>query len=76
MDFSLYHSVHAGSGVHLASYPRGTRALSLRVEQQQEHGPGHSPPSKAKVKNACDYSSTSPYVFMTPGNFTFHSTTI
>jgi hypothetical protein len=28
-DFPVFHSIHTGSGAHLASYPMSTRALSL-----------------------------------------------
>jgi hypothetical protein len=31
-NFSLHHHIQNGSGAHLASYPMGTRALSLGVK--------------------------------------------
>jgi hypothetical protein len=47
-NFSLHHSVQNGFGAHPASYPMGTRDLSLGVKR-----PGrevdHSPPSSAEV---------------------------
>jgi hypothetical protein len=48
-NFSLHHRVQNGSGVHPASYPMGTRALSLGVKRPGRDA-DHSPPSIAEVK--------------------------
>jgi hypothetical protein len=48
-NFSLHHRVQNGSGAHPASYPMGTRDLSLRVERPEREA-DHSPPSSAEVK--------------------------
>jgi hypothetical protein len=68
--------VSVGVVSYPASYPVGTRILSLRVKR-----PGrevdYSPPSSAEVKNAWSYISTLQYVFMAwhvvkqRDNFTF-----
>jgi hypothetical protein len=48
-NFLLHHRVQNGSGTHQASYPVGTRALSLGVQRPgREADP--SPPSSAEVK--------------------------
>jgi hypothetical protein len=44
-EISLLHSIQTCSEAHPASYPMGTRGLSLR------HDADHSPPSSAQVKN-------------------------
>jgi hypothetical protein len=43
--------VQTVSGAHPASYPVGTRALSLGIKRP-EHEADHSPPSSADIKNA------------------------
>jgi hypothetical protein len=48
---------------HPASYPMGTRALSLGVKRPWRED-DHSPPSSAAVKNAWSYTSTPQYVFL------------
>jgi hypothetical protein len=48
-NFSLHHRVQNGSGAHPASYPMGTRALSLGVKRPECEA-DHSPPSSAEVK--------------------------
>jgi hypothetical protein len=48
-NFSLHHHVQTTSGAHPASYPRGTRALSLGVKWVG-HEADHSPPSSAEIK--------------------------
>jgi hypothetical protein len=48
-NFSLHHYVQNGSGAHPASYPMGTRALSLGIKQWGCEA-GHSPPSSVEVK--------------------------
>jgi hypothetical protein len=62
-NFSLHHWVKTGSGAHTASYPMGTRPLSLGAKR---HGreTDHSPPSSAEVKNAWSYTSTPQYSVM------------
>jgi hypothetical protein len=50
-NFSLRHRVQTGSGVHPASYPMGTGALSLGVKWPGREA-DHSAPSSVKVKNA------------------------
>jgi hypothetical protein len=45
LDFSLFHSVHTGSGAHLASYPKGIGGTFLGGKADL------SPPSSAQVKN-------------------------
>jgi hypothetical protein len=52
-----YHRGQNGSGVHPASYPMGTGALSLGVKRPGREAE-HSPPSSAEVKNAWNYTST------------------
>jgi hypothetical protein len=48
-NFSLHHRLQNGSGAHPASYPMGTRALSLGVKRPGRET-DHSPPSSAEVK--------------------------
>jgi hypothetical protein len=48
-NFSLHHRVHNGCGPHPASYPMGTRDLSLGVKCPEREA-DHSPPSNAEVK--------------------------
>jgi hypothetical protein len=48
-DFSLHHRVQNGSGAHLASYPMGTRTLSLGVKRPGREA-DHSPPPSSEVK--------------------------
>jgi hypothetical protein len=48
-NFSLHYRFENGSGTHPASYPMGTRALSLGVKRQGREA-DHSPPSSAEVK--------------------------
>jgi hypothetical protein len=48
-NFSLHHRVQTGSGAHPASYPMGTRALSLGVKRLGREA-DHSPPSSVEVK--------------------------
>jgi hypothetical protein len=62
-NFSLRHRVQNGSESHPASYPTGTRALSLGVKRPVREA-DHSPPLSAEVKNAWIYTSTPQYVFM------------
>jgi hypothetical protein len=47
-SFSLHHRVQNSSGAHPASYPVGTRALSLGLKRPGREA-DHSPPSSAKV---------------------------
>jgi len=74
--FSLRHRIQAGSGAHLASFPRGTGALSPGVKRPG-HEANNSPSPSAEVKNAWSYAFTPPYVFMVcclvkhRNNFTF-----
>jgi hypothetical protein len=49
--FSLLPSVQTGSGVHPASYPVGTGALSIGVKRPG-YDADHSPPTSAEVKNS------------------------
>jgi hypothetical protein len=49
VNFSLHHRVQNGSGTHPASYPMGTRALSLWVKRPGREA-DHSPPSSVEVK--------------------------
>jgi hypothetical protein len=48
-NFSLHHCIQTGSGAHPASYPIGTRALSMGVKQSGYEA-DRSPPSSAEVK--------------------------
>jgi hypothetical protein len=48
-NFSLHHRLQNGSGAHPASYPMGTRGLSLGVKRPGREA-DHSPPSSAEVK--------------------------
>jgi hypothetical protein len=56
-NFSLHHRVQNGSGAHPASYPMGTRALSLGIKRRGCEA-DHSPLSSAEVKKAWSYTST------------------
>jgi hypothetical protein len=47
---SLLHGVQTGSGVHPASYPMGTGALSQEIKRPRREA-DHSPPSTAAVNN-------------------------
>jgi hypothetical protein len=58
-NFSLHHRIQNSSRAHPASYPTGTRALSLGVKRPG-HEADHSLPSSAEVKNAWSYTSTPP----------------
>jgi hypothetical protein len=58
-SFSLHHHVQTGSGAHSASYPMGTRALSLGIQRPGREA-DHTPTSSAEVKNAWSYTSTPP----------------
>jgi hypothetical protein len=49
-DFSLLHSVQAGSGAHTASYPMGIGG-SFTGGKRQGREADRSPPSSAEVKN-------------------------
>jgi len=75
-DFYLCHHVQTGSGVHLASYPMGSRGSYTGVRRPGRET-DHSPISSAEIKNGWSYASTTPYAF-TPwclvkhrDNFTF-----
>jgi hypothetical protein len=48
-NFSLYHRVQNGSGVHPAFYPMGSRGSFLGVKRPRREA-DHSPPSNAEVK--------------------------
>jgi hypothetical protein len=48
-NFSLHYRVQNGSGANSASYPMGTRDLSLGVKWPEREA-NHSPPSSAEVK--------------------------
>jgi hypothetical protein len=52
-NFSLHHCIQNGSGAHPASYPVGTRALSLGVKQLGLEA-DHSPPSSVEVKECVE----------------------
>jgi hypothetical protein len=52
-NFSLHHRVQNGSGAHEASYPMGTRGLSLGVKRPGREA-DHSPASSAKVKECVE----------------------
>jgi hypothetical protein len=62
-DFSVHHSIQTSSGAHPASYPVGTRVLSVGV-QWPGYEANHSLPSSAEVKNAWSYISMPLYVCM------------
>jgi len=51
-----------GSGAHPASYPMGTRGLSLGVKRPGRES-DHSSPSSAEAKIAWSYTSTPQYAF-------------
>jgi hypothetical protein len=48
-NFSLHHRVQAGSGVHPASYPMGTRGSFPGVKRPAREA-DHLPPSSAEAK--------------------------
>jgi hypothetical protein len=52
-NFFLNHRVQSGSGAHPASYPMGTRALSLGVQRPGREA-DHSPSSSAEVKECME----------------------
>jgi hypothetical protein len=58
----VYCNVQDGSRAHPASYPMGTRVLSLGVNQLGYEA-DHSPPSSNEVTNV-SYISAPPYVYM------------
>jgi len=49
-NFSRHHRVQIGTGAHSASYPMGTRALSLGVKRSEREAE-HSPPPSSEDKN-------------------------
>jgi hypothetical protein len=49
-DFSLLHSVQTASGVHPASYPKGTWGSIPGIKRKGREA-DHSPPPSAEVKN-------------------------
>jgi hypothetical protein len=61
-----------GSGAHPASYPmdkRGSKPTQPPIQWimravSSEHEADHSSPSTAKIKNACSYTSTLPFIFI------------
>jgi len=54
---SLHYHVQTNSGAHPASYPVGTRGLSLGLKWPGREA-NHSPQSSAEVRNAWRYTST------------------
>jgi hypothetical protein len=79
--FSPHPFVQTGCGVQPDSYPMHI-GVSIPGIKRPGRESDHSPPSRAKVKNAWSYNSTPPYVFMTwyldkhRNNFTFAFTLI
>jgi hypothetical protein len=55
--------VHVGCGVHPASYPVGTGALSPGLKRPGREA-DHSPPASAEVKKTWIYTSTLPYAIL------------
>jgi hypothetical protein len=62
-NFSLFHIVQSGSGVHATSYKMSTGDSFWGVKRQG-HEAGHLPPTSTEVKKMWMYTSTPPYVFM------------
>jgi len=58
-NISPHYSIQTGSGAYPASYPMGTRGLSLGVKWPG-HKSDHSLPSSNKVNNEWSYTSTPP----------------
>jgi hypothetical protein len=58
-NFSLHRRVQNGSGAHPASYPVGTRALSLGVKRPGREA-DHSSASSAEVKERVELYTHSP----------------
>jgi hypothetical protein len=58
-NFSLRHRVHTGFGTHTAYYLMGT-GNSFPGGKAAGREADHSPPSSAKVKNECSYTSAPP----------------
>jgi len=58
-NFSLHHCIQNSSGAHPASYSMGIWGSSREVKQLRCEV-DLSPPSSAKVKNACSYTSAPP----------------
>jgi hypothetical protein len=52
-NFSLHHRVQNGFGAHPASYPMGSRVLSLGVKRPGREAE-HSPPFSAEVKECVE----------------------
>jgi hypothetical protein len=52
-NFSLHHHIQNSSGAHPASFPVGTRVLSLGIKRLGREA-DHSPPSSAKVKECVE----------------------
>lgn len=50
-DFTILHSVQAGSEVHQASDPLSIKVLSPGIKRPGLEAGGHSPPSSAEVNN-------------------------
>jgi hypothetical protein len=73
-NFSVFHRVQTGSGVHTAFCPMVTAGFFPRVKRRETE---NSSPSSAEVKNAWLYTSNPQYVFMAwclvkhSENFTF-----
>jgi hypothetical protein len=58
----LHHRVQTDSGAHPASHPMCTKGFSLGVKWLGREA-DHSSPSRAEVKNARSYTSTTPLCF-------------
>jgi hypothetical protein len=54
-----HHRAHTGSGVHLASYPMGTKGSFPGIQRPGREA-DYSPPSSVEVKNAWSCTSTLP----------------
>jgi hypothetical protein len=62
-NFSPHDHTHTGSGVHPASYPMGTRVLSLGVKQLSCEA-DHSPPSSTEIRMCGAIPPLPKYAFM------------
>lgn len=62
----IFHLIQAGFGAHLATYPRGTGSYipSIKATRAKKLTTNFPLPLKAKVKNAWNFTFTSPYNFM------------
>jgi hypothetical protein len=62
-EFSLFHVVQTGSGIHPSYYPTDTGG-SFPEGKAQGRETDRSPPTSSEVKEIWIYTSTTPYAFI------------